>query len=58
MVTYKRVVDRYCPSREHNVKIEISRHDDGRITEECLQESCRRESCSTYPKTVTEPGML
>ena len=33
MITYKKVLKRYCPTREHNVEIEISRHKDGRITE-------------------------
>ena len=58
MVTYKRVVERYCPSKEHNVRIEISRHDDGRITEKCLHESCQTEHCGTYRKMIVEVKTL
>ena len=58
MGTYKRVVERYCPSKEHNVRIEISRHDDGRITEKCLHESCQTEHCGTYRKMIVEVKTL
>ena len=50
MITYKKVLKRYCPTREHNVEIEISRHKDGRITEKCLQESCEVEKCKVCGK--------
>ena len=50
MITYKKVFKRYCPTREHNVEIEISRHKDGRITEKCLQESCEVEKCKVCGK--------
>lgn len=54
MVTYKKVIDRYCPSKESNVKIEIAQHDDGRVTECCLQEGCESEGCKTYFHPPTE----
>jgi len=48
MITYKTTIDRYCPSKEHNVKIEIAQHDDGSVTERCLWKECQTSSCSTY----------
>ena len=52
MVTYKKVIDRYCPNKEHNVKIEISHHDDGRITERCIHDDCKGESCGIFRKVI------
>ncbi len=50
MITYKSVILRYCPSKEHNVQIEIARHDDGRITETCMFPECCQEKCRVYSK--------
>lgn len=52
MVTYRSVIQRYCPSKEHNVQIEISRHDDGRITEKCLHPECRTQRCRTCGRDI------
>ena len=55
MVTYKKVIDRYCPNKEHNVKIEICHHDDGRITEKCIHEKCDKETCGILRKVIFIP---
>ena len=48
MITYKKVILRYCPSKEHNVQIEIARHDDGQITEKCMFPECGQERCKNF----------
>ena len=55
MITYKTTIDRYCPNREENVKVEIARHDNGQVTEQCLCNSCRNIPCTTYPNQVNAP---
>lgn len=54
MITYKKTIDRYCPAREHNIKVEIARHDDGRVTEKCLYETCEKEHCRIFRRIVVE----
>ncbi len=44
MITYKSIIERYCPHVSHNVSMEISRHSDGKITERCLHlKKCEQE---------------
>ena len=44
MVTYRSIIERYCPRVEHNVSVELPRHNDGRITERCLHKNkCETE---------------
>ncbi len=50
MVTYKSVILRYCPSKEHNIQIEIAHHDDGQITERCLFSECGQKQCRVCGK--------
>lgn len=50
MIKYKSVIQRYCPSREHNVSVEIARHDDGRVTERCMFSECGQEQCRVCGK--------
>ncbi|MDF2567634.1 MAG: hypothetical protein K0R90_1090 [Oscillospiraceae bacterium] len=45
MVTYKSIIERYCPNVKHNVPVEISQHEDGKTTEKCLHSmACASEN--------------